>query len=130
MSSNAQKTLTDAGYIAIGLGVMGFQQAQARARAARERVNEVGGCVTGHAREFRTTLDTKTQTTRNQAETQVRNSVARAGEQANALRDGVGKRVEPVVGQLQAQLGDFPERVVQAMEPFAARVRVIAGTAA
>ena len=33
-NTDLKKTLTDAGYIAIGLGVMGFQQAQTRARDA------------------------------------------------------------------------------------------------
>ncbi|SRR5258708_3563045 len=126
MPTNVQKTLTDVGYIAVGLGVMGFQQAQIRARAARDRVAEAGNCVAGRARDARTALDNQTQTARTQAETQVRNTVARA----NALRDEVGKRVEPVVGQVQAQLGDLPERVVQAMEPVAARVRELAGHAA
>jgi len=126
MPTNAKKTLTDVGYIAIGLGVMGFQQAQIRARAARDRVSEAGDCVAGRARDARHVLDTQTQTARSQAETQVRNTVARAG----ALRDELGKRVEPVVGQVQAQLGDLPERVVQAMEPVAARVRELAGNAA
>jgi hypothetical protein len=126
MPTNAKKTLTDVGYIAVGLGVMGFQQAQTRARASRERVWEVGGCLAGRAREARHTIDTQTQTARTQAEAQVRHTVARAG----ALRDELGKRVEPVVGQVQAQLGDIPERVVQAMEPVAARVRELAGNAA
>jgi hypothetical protein len=126
MATSARKTLTDAGYIAVGLGVMGFQQAQIRARATQKRVSEVGDCLAGRAREVRGTLETQTQTARTQAEAQVRNTVARA----EALRDEVGKRVEPVVGQVQAQLGDLPERVVQAMEPVAARVRELAGNAA
>ena len=130
MPKNAQKSLTDAGYIAVGLGVMGFQQAQVRARAAQKRVTEAGGCLAGRAREARSAFDTQTQTARTQAEAQVRNTVAKAGAQASALRDQVEKRVEPVVGQVQAQLGDLPERVVQAMEPVAARVRELAGNAA
>jgi hypothetical protein len=125
-TTKVQKSLTDAGYIAVGLGVMGVQQAQIRARAAQKRVVEVGDCLAGRARNVRNSFDTQTQTARTQAETQVRNTVARAG----ALRDEVGKRVEPVVGQVQAQLGDLPERVVQAMEPVAARVRELAGNAA
>jgi hypothetical protein len=36
--SDVRKTLTDAGYIAIGLGVMGFQQAQVRRRELQERL--------------------------------------------------------------------------------------------
>jgi F0F1-type ATP synthase membrane subunit b/b' len=144
MPTNAQKTLTDVGYIAVGLGVMGFQQAQTRARAARDRVGEVGGCVAGRARDVRSSLDThsqtarqqaqtartQAQTARTQAETQLRNTVAKAGAQASALRGEVEKRVEPVVGQVQSQLGDIPERVVQAMEPVTARVRELAGNAA
>jgi hypothetical protein len=126
MPTNAPKTLTDAGYIVVGLGVMSFQQAQIRARAARDRASEIGGCLAGRAREVRTSFDTQTQTARTQAESQVRSTVARA----SALRDELGKRVEPVVGQVQAQLGDLPERVVQAMEPVAARVRELAGNAA
>jgi cell division septum initiation protein DivIVA len=124
--TNAQKTITDAGYIAVGLGVMGFQQAQIRARAARERVAQVGGCVAGRARDVRTAFDSQTQSAQSVAEAQVRNTVARAG----ALRSEVEKRVQPVVGQVQAQLGDLPERVVQAMEPVAARVRELTGNAA
>ena len=126
MPTNTKKSLTDLGYIAVGLGVMGFQQAQIRARATRDRVSEFGGCLAGRAREARNAIDTQRQTARTQAEAQVRNTVARAG----ALRDELGKRVEPVVGQVQAQLGDIPERVVQAMEPVAARVRELAGNAA
>jgi hypothetical protein len=125
-TANAQKSLTDAGYIAVGLGVMGFQQAQIRARAAQKRVSEVGGCVAGRARDLRNRINTQTQTARTTAETQVRSTVTRAG----AFRDELGKRVEPVVGQVQAQLGELPERVVQAMEPVAARVRELAGNAA
>jgi hypothetical protein len=140
MPSSVQKTLTDAGYIAVGLGVMGFQQAQIRARAARVRVSEAGSCVAGRARDVQSKLGTHTQsarthaqtarthaqTARTQAHVQVRHTVVRASE----LRDELGKRVEPVVGQVQAQLGELPERVVQAMEPVAARVREIAGNAA
>ena len=126
MPTNAKKTLTDTGYIAVGLGVMGFQQAQIRARATRDRATEVGGCLAARARDARNALHNQRQTARTQAQAQVRNTVARAG----ALRDELGKRVEPVVGQVQAQLGDLPERVVQAMEPVAARVRELAGNAA
>ena len=126
MPTNAKKTLTDAGYIAVGLGVMGFQQAQIRVRSARERVSDAGTCFAGRARDVQTKVGTHTQSARSQAEVQVRHTVVRASE----LRDELNKRVEPVVGQVQAQLGDLPERVVQAMEPVAARVRELTGSAA
>jgi hypothetical protein len=122
--SKAQKSLTDAGYIAIGLAVMGYQQAQVRARAAQKRAGEAGTYVAGRARGVRETIDTQAQTARTQTEAQMRSTVARAG----ALRDEVGKRVEPVVDQAKTQLGELPERVVQAMEPVAARVREFSGS--
>jgi hypothetical protein len=42
----------------------------------------------------------------------------------------VAKHIEPVVEQVQAQLGEIPERVVQVIEPVAARVRERTGSAA
>ena len=125
-TSNVRKTLTDAGYIAIGLGVMGFQQAQTGSRQLRDRALQAGECVHKNTREAQTKLQEQSRTARSRSQEQVRTTVARA----QGLRDEVGKRVEPVVVKVQAQLGEIPERVVQAMEPVAARVRELAGTAA
>ena len=47
---DVRKSLTDAGYITIGLGVMGYQQAQARGRQLHDRVQSTGDCVAGRAR--------------------------------------------------------------------------------
>ena len=124
--ATVRKTLTDAGYIAVGLGVMGFQQAQARSRELRERALSTSNCVSGKARDFQQTLETRGKTARDQAETTVRTTVARTTE----IRSELAQRVEPVVVKVQTQLGELPERVVQAMEPVAARVRELAGTAA
>jgi hypothetical protein len=44
-TTDVRKTLTDTGYIAIGLGVMGFQQAQARGRKLRTRLAGTGDCL-------------------------------------------------------------------------------------
>jgi hypothetical protein len=125
-TSDLRKTLTDAGYIAIGLGVMGFQQAQTGGRQLRERAVKAGECVHRNTRDAQTRLQTQSRTARSRSQEQVRTTVARAQD----LREQVGKRVEPVVVKVQAQLGEIPERVVQAMEPVAARVREFAGTAA
>jgi hypothetical protein len=147
-TSEFRKTLVDAGYIAIGLGVMGYQQAQERGRVLRTRVSSsvdrVETCATDRARRVHgfvagaaagvsdlaesapRQLDARSRVARDRAEEQVRATVARAGE----LGTEVVKRVEPVVEQVQSQLGDLPERVVQAMEPVAARVRELAGSAA
>jgi len=125
-TSDLRKNLTDAGYIAIGLGVMGFQQAQTGSRQLRERAVKAGECVHKNTRDAQTRLQAQSRTARSRSQEQVRTTVARAQD----LREQVGKRVEPVVVKVQAQLGEIPERVVQAMEPVAARVREFAGTAA
>ena len=43
MDVNIRKTVTDAGYIAIGLGVMGYQQTQIRRRELTGKLDSVGG---------------------------------------------------------------------------------------
>lgn len=139
-TSEFRKNVVDAGYIMIGLGVMGFQQAQVRGRALKARVTAVvertESCATQRARQAQSFVgdmaesgrqfDERARSARDRAEVQVRATVARAGE----LPSEVAKRVEPVVEQVQSQLGELPERVVQAMEPVAARVRELAGSAA
>ena len=98
----------------------------AGSRQLRDRALQAGECVHKNTREAQTKLQEQSRTARSRSQEQVRTTVARA----QGLRDEVGKRVEPVVVKVQAQLGEIPERVVQAMEPVAARVRELAGTAA
>ena len=127
---DVRKTVTDAGYIAIGLGVMGYQQAQTRRRelttkldGATGRVNERGREVQGFIAEGSRQVGARGVAARGRAEEQVRTTVSRV----QGLGTEVAKRVEPVVGHVQIQLGDLPERVVQVIEPVAARVREMTG---
>ena len=48
---DVRKSFTDAGYIAVGLGVMGFQRAQVRRRQLQEHVQSAGSCVANQGRE-------------------------------------------------------------------------------
>jgi len=130
---DVRKTVTDAGYIAIGLGVMGYQQTQTRRReltsklgAVPARFEERGREVQGFLAEGSRQIGARGVAVRDRAEDQVRTTVTRVQE----LGDVVAKRVEPVVEQVQAQLGDLPERVVQVIEPVAAKVRERTGSAA
>ena len=130
---DVRKTVTDAGYIAIGLGVMGYQQTQTRRReltaklgAAPAKFEERGREVQGFLTEGSRQIGARGQAARGRAEDQVRATVTRVQE----LGEEVAKIVEPVVGQVQTQLGDLPERVVQVIEPVAARVRELTGSAA
>jgi len=144
MATNLRKTVTDAGYITVGLAVLAVQQGQARGRELREHAAKSRACVTNRTHELQAKLETRTRTARDQAEAQVRTTVDRTRVTVNRTKDRtkelgseLGKRVEPVVGQVQsqfgqvqAQLGEIPERVVQAMEPVTARFRELAGNAA
>jgi hypothetical protein len=137
---NVRKTVTDAGYIAIGLGVMGYQQTQIRRRELSAKLGRVPGKlgavpakfeergreVQGFLAEGSRQIGTRGAAARDRAEDQVRATVSRVQE----LGGEVAQRVEPVVEQVQAQLGDLPERVVQVIEPVAARVRERTGSAA
>jgi len=130
---DVRKTVTDAGYIAIGLGVMGYQQTQIRRRELTTKLGAVPGKVEERGREVQGFLAEGTRqigargaAARGRAEEQVKATVSRV----QGLGDGVTKLVEPVVEQVQAQLGDLPERVVQVIEPVAARVRERTGSAA
>jgi hypothetical protein len=130
---DVRKTVTDAGYIAIGLGVMGYQQAQTRRRELNAKLGTVptrfeerGREVQGFLAEGSRQVGARGVAARGRAEDQVRATVSRVQE----LSDEIAKRVEPVVEHVQVQLGEIPERVVQVIEPVAARVRERTGSAA
>lgn len=115
---DVRKTVTDAGYIAIGLGVMGAQRAQARGRALQVSLREAGDCLGSRSREL---------------ETKVRETVSRVHEVGTEMT----ARVEPLleqaqsrVDQVQGKVAEIPERVVQVIEPVTAAVRERLGTAA
>jgi hypothetical protein len=100
-----RKSLTDAGYIAVGLGVMGVQQAQVRRRQLQTRLGETGTYVAGRARDLQgrvqahgQTLDAKAREARDRAEGTVNQTVTRVQE----LAGEVTTRVEPVIVQVQA----------------------------
>ena len=66
-TSNVRKTLTDAGYIAIGLGVMGFQQAQNRRRELLQRAQRAGECVQKNTRDAQHKLQEQSRTARSRS---------------------------------------------------------------
>ncbi len=115
---DVRKTVTDTGYIAIGLGVMGVQRAQERTRTVKEHVSGAGDCLANRGRDF---------------ETRAKETVTRV----HGLGTDLTSRVEPLVEQVQSKVeqvqtkvSQVPEKVVQAMEPVTARVRERLGTAA
>jgi len=130
---DVKKTVSDAGYIAIGLGVMGYQQAQTRRRELTARLDTASGKVGDRGREVHgfvaegtRQIGVRGSAAKGRAEEQVRSTVGRVQD----LGTEVARRVEPVVDQVQGQLGQVPERVVQVIEPLTARVRELTGSAA
>ena len=77
---DVRKTVTDAGYVTVGLGVLGFQRAQVRRRELHKRLGETGGCLGASART--------------------------ANEWAQEIGVTVKERLEPVVGQAVGQIVD------------------------
>ncbi len=118
-ASNVRKNLTDAGYIVIGLGVMGFQQAQIQGRKLKASASQAGECVQNRTRD---------------AQSKLQEQSAKLQEQSKSAKDlaeqQVRTTIDTTVSKAQAQLGELPEKVVQAMEPVAARVRELAGSSA
>ena len=113
MPINVRKTLTDAGYVAVGLGVLGVQQAQVRRRELQERLADGGRCLTDRAADGRTRLESlqesvaaQAQTWRSTVETQAR----AANEWAADLGTQVKERVEPVLDQFVDQVKSVTNR--------------------
>jgi hypothetical protein len=52
MAFDVRKTVTDTGYVAIGIGVLGIQQAQVRRREIQKRLGETGGCLGARAQDL------------------------------------------------------------------------------
>jgi hypothetical protein len=107
---DVRKTLTDAGYIAIGIGVLGFQQAQSRRRELQTRLETAPGCVADRVRDARG--------------------------QVAGLASELTQRVEPLKEQVEGRLadlpglGDLPEAVTKAVEPVRTRVQHLINSAA
>jgi hypothetical protein len=130
---DVRKTATDAGYIAIGLGVMGYQQAQTRRRELTGKFDTVTDTLGARTREMSGFVSEGTRqvgargvAAKDKAQGQIHMTVIKV----HGLGSEFTQRVEPVVGQVQSQLGELPERVVQVIEPVAAKVRGISGSPA
>jgi hypothetical protein len=102
MDLDVRKTLTDAGYIAVGIGVLGVQQIQTRTRELQERVTEATAPFGGQADRARQLLADRIDAAQKLAET---------------VQHDVRVRVQPVVAQLEARLADLPEPLNRVAEP-------------
>jgi len=112
MPIEIRKTLTDAGYVAVGLGVLGYQQAQVRRRELQQRVGSTGGCLNARAVDGKAKLDTVAQTVGEKAQSLrgLRDSIETQARSANGWAQELGaqvkERIEPVIGQVVDQVGE------------------------
>ncbi|HEX4777049.1 MAG TPA: hypothetical protein VFW74_09780 [Acidimicrobiia bacterium] len=142
-----RKTLQDAAYVTVGLGVVTFQQAQVRRRETTARIEdqarEARRAVEGQAREARRAVEGQAREARRFIEARARDArdrAATAGGEVVQLVEPVvtelrqrvepltGQVVEPVVGELRqrvepwaGQLQTLPDRVVRLVQHGAYR---------
>jgi hypothetical protein len=112
MPIEIRKTLTDAGYVAVGLGVLGYQQAQVRRRELQQRLGSTGGCLNARAVDGKSKLETVAQTVGEKAQSLrgLRDSIETQARSANDWAQELGvqvkERIEPVIGQVVDQVGE------------------------
>jgi hypothetical protein len=119
MDFDPGKTLKDAAYITVGVGVTAFQQGQVRRREVQKK-------VTQQAKETHSYLTTRAQDGRVKIGALANDLRTKAG----AARDDVAGRVEPVVGDLGQrvqpiveQLQTVPAQVKQAVDAGTSRAK-------
>src|SRR2546423_11145111 len=98
--ADVTKTLKDAAYVAIGLGVLAFQKAQVRRVELTKQLDEQ----------------------RKQFETQA----SEAREQFAKLVKGIDERFEPVIQEIDSRLDTIEERLPQPTKTFVHQTRQFA----
>jgi gas vesicle protein len=97
-TKNISQSIQDAGYIAVGVGVLGVQAAQVRRREAQKTL-ETG------ARDVKSAVENAVQSARGQIEP----VVAGVRERVEPLVSTVTDRIEPVVGQIHDKAREVVE---------------------
>jgi hypothetical protein len=120
------KTVQDAAYVTVGVGVLAFQQAQVRRREAQAdleaQVQKARGAIARQAKDAKSSLETATKDVCSSLETAAKDVRTKA----EALGSDVRVRVEPIVDQLQT----VPVQVKQVVDAGTARARELVGRAA
>jgi hypothetical protein len=118
MVVDVRKTLTDAGYIAVGVGVLGFQQVQTRRRELTDRVTSSGSplhVVSDQTKDIRL---------------KVKTNLDKATDAAQTFTTDVQHRAKPTVEQVIDRLEALPDPVAKAAEPVVKAARQLVGTTA
>lgn len=121
--TDVRKVLTDAGYVSIGLGVLGYQQAQTRRRDLRGRLESAGECVAERARglqtradEARDELDERTKALRDQVQSRLHEARERALSRRGEVRDQVRARLDERTKDVREMLDNRTREVRDRVE--------------
>jgi hypothetical protein len=134
MELDLRKTAADAAYIAVGAGVLGFQQAQVRRREAGDRIATI-------AKDAQDLLGSQTEALRTRVTDTASSGIDTATTTLKTLNPrqwvepvigDVKQRVEPVIEQLKgisvtAPVQALPEQLTKAVEVGKARVQSLRG---
>ena len=129
MELDLRKTAADAAYIAVGAGVLGFQQAQVRRKEAGERIATL-------AKDAQSVVETQTATLRTLVTDRTTGGIDTASATIKSLDPrqwvepvigDVRQRVEPVIEQIKGLSVSVPvqvpEQINKAVEVGKARVQ-------
>ncbi len=116
MSVDVRKTLTDAGYIAVGVGVLGFQQVQTRRREITDQLASTASplhVVSEQTKDLRL---------------KVKSNLDRATEAAQTFTTDVRDRAKPTVEQVIDRIEALPDPVSKAAEPVVKAAKQLVGS--
>jgi hypothetical protein len=124
MQFDLRKSATDAAYIAVGVGVLGYQQAQVRRREAQAKLQSLGSDARG-------TLSQQSGTIRARAEgiaTNVSGTITNAANTA-ATTTNPRQFVEPIVQQIKTHpaVNAIPGQIGKAIDVGRDRVQGFRG---
>lgn len=132
MELDLRKTAADAAYIAVGAGVLGFQQAQVRRREAGDRIATIAkdaqGLIESQTDALRSRVTDTATVGFGSATTTLKTFDPR--QWAEPVLIDVKQRVEPVIEQLKgisvtAPVQAIPEQLSKAVEIGKARVQAL-----
>ena len=115
MTVDVRKTITDAGYIAVGVGVLGIQQVQTRRR-------EITSKFAGTASPLHIIGD---QT--NDLRLKVKAGLDRATEAAQDFSVTVRDAAKPIVTNASERAAHLPQPLPKAVEPAVKHAKTLAG---
>jgi len=107
----------DAAYTVVGIGVLGFQQAQVRRRAAQGRLTETAKTARDQATSVAGDARAAAESVRTEVKARVEPVVSQFGERVEPFVADVRSRVEPVLEQVGATVRRVVEEVTPRSRP-------------